>query len=1348
MTALVTSLAEWFLANPPQSPDVFLMCHSGGKHSDAITSAIYVLLNLFCEDDEPICPVVGVIVPPDGLQEDSLLASCKDIARLDAPDADDLLMEWSLRNRVRFARAATLDSDAIAHAFSTLTESKIVLVANAERYRANQPTGLPSRRTGVVTNTAFGESVATMSREDAAVPALVDVCRLARNLGRQEPSRTLLVLAEIDWPESSELRELLLDSADVAAHMNTGDQPSGLDLRFPSWVERLRAGEDPAVMTEIAGLIDDPANAAFAQAQCLSAAESFLEGYARMKGFVDELLQTTDALTACAASRVCANAGEEEQARRFLERACEIGFTDLDQLRVALQLGIRLEANGVCETIESRLRALYPVSYEHYYARARRQLRRREFRELAEALTKRPDSLSLDPELSFLSLAGRWGEQETDEATEFVAAAHLLGAEFRGRATALSTHAILERAGPHRAIAALRSLPPDEVPDRVVCEVLVDVLERLSGESPEHAPDSSPEDHAEMAARHHRDSLTIGLGLLLSYLSCNPRDNDMRSRVSHLVEPETWGETGYAALLTLSIGTPDIISVQPPQAPESSLPNVTMEDFFAFAEEWIAEQAGGPIVIGRPNILSTSNETRRSMMSMARAVVMDMASVGRVVGSEYDSFMMAVKLAHDLATLGGEEDEAFEVLRLAMGGLALAGAAQDARNLAEHGLVLAGGAASRSILRSAWTGYADVAARQGNRAEALVGWLCACRTAWERVSPLRAFNDCLVGVRVFREVGLFVAADALLQAAGAVAKRWDLGDGTQFILDEQRANLTLFRSRFGDGISEDEIHFALQTYARGIRRALEGNGGQLLPPLGMLGQLIAMAPALGVEPSQEVRELFASGLKAAAPQAGSLAAAMAAPEPAWAELASAVTPALLAINDRDAIRDLRLAHTVARRALLTACGTRDATLAFGAVSLLSDLTIADLSSRASLESDQRVVRTELTRLMDTGAALGPSSVVAEAVQAQRPVARNRLQNDEQAVSEAIRACIGRGLTLHALGALPNGQLMRATISSASSICRSEPKEIFELGALDRWRAAGHPFSYSGDAYPGGWEAHARVVHSMRGLGWSGPENTGTQVVVSDGDLHDIPLNLLLTGPNQRDLLGTSAQVSLVPSLQWLAEVQSQAPTGRHRRNAWVAPVIQDAQPSMSATLDLLRWQLEPVLSELSFNVVESLDAPPEFESSITVVVAHGRVAAEGRYFRVITGEGKGAPVWSLQAMVQRLSRSDIVLFVACSAGRHDRDWNSPRSVGLPIHLLDAGCRAVVASPWPLSFTTAEHFVTSFLRDLVKGATVGEALGSAHGHLSTQGRGPQEALAMHLYGDPLAVLGTVPPPAAL
>jgi hypothetical protein len=95
----------------------------------------------------------------------------------------------------------------------------------------------------------------------------------------------------------------------------------------------------------------------------------------------------------------------------------------------------------------------------------------------------------------------------------------------------------------------------------------------------------------------------------------------------------------------------------------------------------------------------------------------------------------------------------------------------------------------------------------------------------------------------------------------------------------------------------------------------------------------------------------------------------------------------------------------------------------------------------------------------------------------------------------------------------------------------------------------------------------------------------------------------------------------------------------------------------------------------------------------------------------------------------------VVLFV-CSGGRATPHLEASTMVGMARLLLDRGCRAVIAPPWPLSVSVPPRWLPVFLARWDAGAAAIDATFEANrAVVGALGEEPAASLAMTLYGDP-------------
>ena len=165
-------------------------------------------------------------------------------------------------------------------------------------------------------------------------------------------------------------------------------------------------------------------------------------------------------------------------------------------------------------------------------------------------------------------------------------------------------------------------------------------------------------------------------------------------------------------------------------------------------------------------------------------------------------------------------------------------------------------------------------------------------------------------------------------------------------------------------------------------------------------------------------------------------------------------------------------------------------------------------------------------------------------------------------------------------------------------------------------------------------------------------------------------------------------------------------------------------------------RLQPTFHDYGFYFDGGLELPAGVaKAEIAVIAAHGSIVPEGRYFQLISDDsGLRVPASDL---ARKLRNTGVVILFVCSGGRADKHPASNTTVGLAKQLLDRGCSAVIASPWPLDARVTYHWLPEFLRCWTLGQPVIDASFSANEAVAAAlGDDPARCLAMSVYGDGL------------
>jgi len=146
------------------------------------------------------------------------------------------------------------------------------------------------------------------------------------------------------------------------------------------------------------------------------------------------------------------------------------------------------------------------------------------------------------------------------------------------------------------------------------------------------------------------------------------------------------------------------------------------------------------------------------------------------------------------------------------------------------------------------------------------------------------------------------------------------------------------------------------------------------------------------------------------------------------------------------------------------------------------------------------------------------------------------------------------------------------------------------------------------------------------------------------------------------------------------------------------------------------------------------------DAGLAVVTAHGGLNRDGRYLHSIRDDED--LIETPSALADALAEVELVILFVCSGGRIDKNPWDNSTTSLPKQLLSKGCRAVIASPWPLNVMVTYNWLEPFLREWENGATVLDATKKANDAVARHlGEVPQYSLAMRVYGNPLLMKPT-------
>jgi hypothetical protein len=635
----------------------------------------------------------------------------------------------------------------------------------------------------------------------------------------------------------------------------------------------------------------------------------------------------------------------------------------------------------------------------------------------------------------------------------------------------------------------------------------------------------------------------------------------------------------------------------------------------------------------------------------------------------------SLMMACAIAPLGPEPDDDLVVMRLAAGRLAVGGRVQRARDMAEQALASGGGSPSRR--RLSWFAFADTYARLGNSLESMIGMACAVaaddEATWDQI-----FYESLLLLRILRDIGLLSLARPLIAPArraltemGVAARYGDRIDTVELQLD--------FAEFDRKGGQPEQLNALIERSAANLRRVLASDD-EAEPAVILLANIIRIAGRQGIEISSSADRVMKEALAIMGSGMGVLFDALGAADPSAAQVSALAARLEGARYRHDTGYDVAMLVVAARR-LLASAGPRDAATAFYGVEILADQTI-------TLPGQP-----------------GPS----------------RSFDDARAPAEVAREISREGLSVVGIGNTDDGLVRVSATGGELDSSSLEPLQTFSEARLVAWQ----------EAYPYGYrdvQAFNEFYISTDGIGVS--ELPERAVVIASSDLQGFPPNLLRIGPH---LAGHDRRLAAAPSLSWLRASRRTPFRGDGRISAW----IPDAQPDEGLpTLAILADRLADTFAVHGVTLSSGFEPPATLKGSdMMIVAAHGGVAEDKRYFRVVTDDVDLALASS--TISGSLEGIGVVVLFVCSGGRLDKHPGASATVGLVRRLLDNGCRAVVAPPWPLRTNVPPYWLPTFLDRWSASAAVIDACFDANCAVrAALGDDPATDLAMTVYGDPL------------
>lgn len=769
---------------------------------------------------------------------------------------------------------------------------------------------------------------------------------------------------------------------------------------------------------------------------------------------------------------------------------------------------------------------------------------------------------------------------------------------------------------------------------------------------------------------------------VVRFLSGHPGDGSLRLRLARLLSVDVTGSLGvpFIASAALDLMRRPVSLRERPRISDSLTPKdlLARRSFIESAFAWLESES--VLVLGHSILPASLLSDPPDDLAPAIYEVLRVLSSQITDNSDIKAVMNWLSLGVALAPHTSDPNQDLEMIRLVAGRFALAGRVQQARDLAEQALQSSEPSPRRK--RAGWFTMADIYHRLGNHLESLIALACAAAgdpdvdadQAWHE-------TDCLV--RLLRDLGLFDLARAAHAAAGHLLHHMPFAGANQ------HRHLSM-------GLQIDMAELLrtperLSTSLPGLITQVAANAGEVLardgdpaPVAVMLGQLLRLAEENGVPTPAQVSATLEALLERR-PSISLLVRTASSTHPRAEDVLSLHKQTEDARYAEHVGYDVRTAALAARRLLGGDEAGRDPETAVLAIELLADRAIAT----PGWESTAKPPPPLATR--------GEPAAIAKAISAEGvTLVMAALTADERLVWVAVSA----------------GQL-------SPVVC--EEADVFSAAGLRSW-AREFPYRYGVDEitlnlFPLSTE-HLRVSAL--------PE--GRVLLVIDTELQRLPPNLLRIND---EFAGQTRAMAAAPSLSWLAAARSIRAISTGRKAAWIS-----TEETRGHTLAMIADRLSGTFLEHGIGLDTGAALPQGLAGSkLVIVAAHGSIAPEGRFFQHVSNEGDLK--LTAAELAGALRNVEVVILFVCSGARADKHPAANTMIGLAKQLLDRGCTAVIASPWPLDARVNYHWLPVFLDKWKGGSSVMDASFQANLAVAKAlGADPAKCLAMTVFGDPL------------
>ncbi|MER9504697.1 CHAT domain-containing protein [Mesorhizobium sp. M0579] len=784
-------------------------------------------------------------------------------------------------------------------------------------------------------------------------------------------------------------------------------------------------------------------------------------------------------------------------------------------------------------------------------------------------------------------------------------------------------------------------------------------------------------------ARVAAEQLKSPIARVIEYLARNTTDAHTRTRLVHVLSIDVTGTLGIALVATIAL---DFMRRPLDLIDDDTEEGLSIEELSAKLDAlkpafvWLSQQS--PISLDR--IVLPKEMLPVSADKLVPAIMRMIQHVSSRIQDDADinQIMMWVGLGIGINSYTAAQNHDLPMIRVAAGAFATAGRVQLARDMAEQ--ALRAGEDTPARMRMSWFAVADIYQRLGNKLESLIAFACAAagnttltgEEAWHETNGL---------VRLLRDLGMGAIARQVHAKGGEILERMGLTHANAHRHRFMSLSLDVAEVMRQSDDLKAKLPSLLDQSTQAAQEALD-RFDAVDPAAILLGQLILWSRLANVDVPKLSLDAFDHLLAKASGPVAAMARTFSSSQPNAAEILNLHRSIESARYADDSGFDARFAAMAARRLLATQAAKGDGVVSTFAVEMLADRAIP------------------LPGWQVTSKPLPPLQKIEDAADIARTLSRE-------------------GISVVLLGVDAEHRLTRVDWVEGRESVTSEPDNVFSVTKFREWTDE-FPFRYGID------EKTPNLFYiTTEQLRVSAMPN-GPVVIVADADLQQLPSNIIRIND---DFAGQKGPLAQVPSLSWLKAARANPPKTNGRMVAWISQ-----EERLGQTFVAIAGRLSETLDKHGIE----LDTGPEIpgnlaESELVIVTAHGGLGFDGRFFQRVSDEG--SLVTTGRKLAASVRNVGVVVLFICSGGRADKVPDAVTTTGLAKAILDQGCSAVVASPWPLDSVVTYQWLPTFLDNWMAGKQLAEANFLANQHVAKAlGAEPAKALAMHVYGDPLRI----------